>query len=142
VAAGILFLRDRQVLMVRPTYKGFWDLPGGYVEVGESPRGAAAREVWEELGIKVKPGALLVVDWAPTESEGDKILFLFLGPRFSEDVRFSLSTDEVAEARYVGENELDTLTIPRLARRIRCAIAAHIAGHADYLEHGEVVAPA
>jgi 8-oxo-dGTP diphosphatase len=133
-------LRHQQVLMIRPTYKDFWDLPGGYVEVGESPRAAATREVWEELGIKVELGALLVVDWAPAQSEGDKILFLFQGSELNDSTRFTLASDEIAEARYVGEDELDMLTIPRLARRIRAALSGYEAGHGGgYLEYGEPV---
>ena len=140
VAAAVLLLRDRRVLMVRPTYKQFWDLPGGYVEAGESPREAAVREVREELGINVKISGLLVVDWAPAESEGDKILFIFLGPRLDDSVRLTVDADEISEARYVGDDEFDTLTIPRLARRIRRAVIAYEAGYADYLEHGEEAA--
>ncbi|WP_435863016.1 NUDIX domain-containing protein [Streptomyces massasporeus] len=37
--------------MVVPTYKDYWDIPGGYVETGESPLQAASREVREEIGI-------------------------------------------------------------------------------------------
>lgn len=140
VAAAVLLLRDRRVLMVRPTYKQFWDLPGGYVEAGESPREAAVREVREELGINVKISGLLVVDWAPAEGEGDKILFIFLGPRLNDSVRLTVDADEISEARYVGDDEFDTLTIPRLARRIRRAVIAYEAGYADYLEHGEEAA--
>jgi len=68
VAAGVLF-RDAQgrVLLVKPTYKDGWDIPGGYVEPGESPKQAARREVLEELGIEPPIGRLLVVDWAPPE---------------------------------------------------------------------------
>jgi 8-oxo-dGTP diphosphatase len=51
VAAGALFTDPAgRLLMVRPTYKEFWDIPGGYVEPGESPRDACTREVREELG--------------------------------------------------------------------------------------------
>lgn len=123
--------------MVRPTYKDFWDLPGGYVEAGESPRSAVLREVREELGIEVEISELLVVDWAPADGEGDKILFIFRGNKLNDGVRFSLATDEILEARYVADDELDTLTIPRLARRIRGAATAYEAGYARYLEHGE-----
>jgi 8-oxo-dGTP diphosphatase len=38
-----------RVLLVKPTYKNGWEIPGGYVDAGESPRAAAAREVKEEL---------------------------------------------------------------------------------------------
>ena len=48
VAAGVLF-RDVEgrILLVKPSYKEGWDIPGGYVEPGESPKQAAAREVRE-----------------------------------------------------------------------------------------------
>lgn len=80
VAAGALFFDQAgRVLMVEPSYKDYWDIPGGYVETGESPLQAAAREVREELGITPRLGRLLAVDWAPNRSEGDKILYLFEG---------------------------------------------------------------
>lgn len=80
VAAGVLFFDDvDRVMLVEPTYKDDWDLPGGYVESGETPAQAAAREVREELGIAVTPGPLLVADWAPHPNEGDKLLLIFDG---------------------------------------------------------------
>ena len=52
VAAGALFFDDQgRVLLVHPTYKDTWDIPGGYVERGESPAAACRRELKEELGI-------------------------------------------------------------------------------------------
>ncbi|WP_230511641.1 NUDIX domain-containing protein [Salinispora arenicola] len=48
VAAGALFLNNEgHVLLVHPSYKKHWDIPGGYVEPGESPRAACIREVEE-----------------------------------------------------------------------------------------------
>lgn len=38
VAAGAMIFDDGdRIMMVRPTYKDYWDVPGGYVEEGESP---------------------------------------------------------------------------------------------------------
>jgi ADP-ribose pyrophosphatase YjhB (NUDIX family) len=75
VAAGALFFDDAgRVLLVHPTYKDTWDIPGGYVERGESPAAACRRELQEELGLDRKPVRLLAVDWAPNEGEGDKLL--------------------------------------------------------------------
>jgi ADP-ribose pyrophosphatase YjhB (NUDIX family) len=66
VAAGVLFIDEQErVMLVRPTYKDYWDIPGGYVEAGESPLQACIREVAEELGLQVKITRLLTVDWAP-----------------------------------------------------------------------------
>ena len=80
VAAGVLF-RDREgrVLLVKPSYKDGWEIPGGYVEHGESPLAAAVREVREELGADLEVTDLLVLDWAPHPAEGDKLLVIFRG---------------------------------------------------------------
>lgn len=46
---------------------------------------ACSREVLEELGLTLPLGPLLVVDWAPAEAEGDKILFIFDGGTLTAD---------------------------------------------------------
>lgn len=138
VAAGVLFTDDTAcVLMLRMTYKDFWDIPGGYVEPGESPRAAAIREVREELGLVVSVGRMLAVDWAPSESVGDKLLFLFEGPRLTADQHMSFNDGEIAEARYLPLDDLNGYTLDRLARRVRTALRASTP---EYLEHGEVTA--
>jgi 8-oxo-dGTP pyrophosphatase MutT (NUDIX family) len=54
--ATMLFIdRSGRVLVVKPTYKPGWELPGGSVEDGESPATAATREVDEELGLRYLP---------------------------------------------------------------------------------------
>ena len=56
---------DGRVLLCQLTYKRDFDLPGGVVEVSESPQLAVAREVEEELGLEVEAGPLLLTDWLP-----------------------------------------------------------------------------
>jgi 8-oxo-dGTP diphosphatase len=57
VAAGLLVRRDRVLLCHRSAdrrwYPDVWDLPGGHIEVGETPTSALARELKEELGLDV-----------------------------------------------------------------------------------------
>ncbi|UQX87024.1 NUDIX hydrolase [Jatrophihabitans telluris] len=136
VAAGVLF-RDEagRVLVVKPTYKDGWDVPGGYVEIGESPRAAAIREVREELGVDWQVGELLLVDWAPHPNEGDKLLFLFRGHVSPEQVRESLKLHpgEIAAARFAEDRELPQLMPERLSRRLAQALRS--SASAQYLEH-------
>ncbi len=54
-------LKDQQLLMVQETADGQWTLPGGWVDVGESPSSAVAREAREESGYLVRPTRLLAV---------------------------------------------------------------------------------
>jgi 8-oxo-dGTP diphosphatase len=140
MAAGLL-IRDPagQVLMVKPTYKNGWDIPGGYVEPDESPAQAAAREVTEELGLKITPGKLLIVDWAPHPAEGDKLLFIFDGgTRTQDDPQPTPDGGEIAEARYWPADAFTSLTPARLARRLHLAVTAATDGNPVYAEHGAI----
>lgn len=60
---GAVITDDRaRILLVRrgrPPGAGLWSVPGGRVEAGESDAAAVVREVREETGLEVTPGALL-----------------------------------------------------------------------------------
>jgi ADP-ribose pyrophosphatase YjhB (NUDIX family) len=59
IGAGLICRDDQgRVLLVRPTYKPTWEIPGGVVEAGESPAATVAREVAEELGLELGVGRL------------------------------------------------------------------------------------
>jgi 8-oxo-dGTP diphosphatase len=140
VAAGVLFFdaADR-IMLVRPTYKSGWDIPGGYVERDESPRSACQREVHEELGIRPVIGRLLVVDWAPHPQEGDKVLYVFDGGVLTPDDLDAIHLDptELAEYAFHAVEEAAAVLVPRLGRRITSAVRARHDGLALYLEHGQ-----
>jgi 8-oxo-dGTP pyrophosphatase MutT (NUDIX family) len=140
VAAGVLFFDDvGRVLLVQPTYKNDWDIPGGYVETGETPVQAAAREVQEELGIETAIGPLLVADWAPNPHEGDKLLLVFDGGTLTAEqlAAIHLQADELASyAFHDPAAETTALLIPHLRRRMTAAVDAHQAGRPTYLEQG------
>jgi len=61
VAAALL--RHGRVLLShrsprRTWYPDVWDLPGGHIDVGESPERAVSRELLEEVGVTVEEGAI------------------------------------------------------------------------------------
>jgi 8-oxo-dGTP diphosphatase len=49
-AALITGIATGRVLLVKPTYRDHWALPGGYLEAGEYPQDGCARELHEGLG--------------------------------------------------------------------------------------------
>lgn len=62
LAATIVLTRGNKVLMGRRTIeprRGYWTLPGGYVELGESAEEAVIREAREEMGVEVRIDRLL-----------------------------------------------------------------------------------
>ncbi|MFD7222919.1 NUDIX domain-containing protein [Streptomyces sp. NPDC059892] len=138
-AAGVLFFDEAgRVLLVRPTYKPGWEIPGGYLHPGETPSEGAAREVKEEIGITPPIGRLLVADWAPHPAEGDKLLFVFDGGILPADqrARIVLDGEEVDQFAFHQADQIDGLLIPRLARRVRAAIGARARSATAYLENG------
>ena len=57
---GAVF-RGEEILLVRERVDGGWTLPGGWVDINESPREAVEKEVREESGYRVKAVRLLAV---------------------------------------------------------------------------------
>ncbi|KDN23229.1 NUDIX domain-containing protein [Amycolatopsis rifamycinica] len=140
IAAGALFVNDDRVLLVRKTYGNRWDIPGGYVDQGESPAAACSRELREEVGLARSAQRLLVHDWAPNDSEGDKILYVFgCGDLGSDEDAVVLDGVELDHWEWVPVDNLDEYLIPRLARRLKHAYQAHVTDTTLYLEHGEPV---
>ena len=106
--------RDGRVLLCRLTYKQDWDLPGGVVEVGESPQLAVAREVEEELALEIPAGRLLLTDWLPPWSGWDDALCLV----------FDGGAHDAAIARRRSSGRSARSATRRSARSRRCASAA------------------
>ncbi|MGW9427477.1 NUDIX domain-containing protein [Streptomyces decoyicus] len=139
MASGALFFDDQgRVMMLEPTYKDYREIPGGYVETGESPHQACVREVGEELGIAPEIGRLLAMDWAPSPTEGDKVLYIFDGGILAPEIQgqIQLQTAEIGAYGFHPVSAVANLTIPRLARRIQAAAKARTEGRMVYLEHG------
>lgn len=64
VAVSGIILRDNAVLMIKRGHepaKGWWSVPGGHVEWGESVQDALIREIREECNIAIKPVRLFSI---------------------------------------------------------------------------------
>jgi ADP-ribose pyrophosphatase YjhB (NUDIX family) len=139
-AIGQLLARSGdRVLLCQLTYKPDWDLPGGVVEVGESPRLAVGREVDEELGLSLEPGALLLTDWLPPWSGWDDALCLvFDGGDHDPSLLDTVvrQTREIRSAEFCTLDEVDERCADFTARRIRAALASLAGSGPAYTESG------
>ena len=59
VGAAVLVWQDGSLLLVQPSYRRWLTVPGGHVSRREEPRAAAARELQEEVGVRVPADALV-----------------------------------------------------------------------------------
>jgi 8-oxo-dGTP diphosphatase len=121
------------VLVVKPNYRDYWTLPGGICEFREAPRAGCAREVAEELGIDQPIGAVLAVDWQPSQeiygpTARPVVFFIFDGGSMASTASIRLQAAELDEFRIVAPDELGGLLLPAAVPRVAAAIAARESG--------------
>jgi RimJ/RimL family protein N-acetyltransferase/8-oxo-dGTP pyrophosphatase MutT (NUDIX family) len=140
-AIAQMLVRDTagRVLLCRLTYKTDWDLPGGVVEVGESPQVAVAREVTEELALDLPAGRLLLTDWLPPWGGWDDALCLvFDGGAHDASLLDAVVEQprEIASAQFCTPAEVREHCADFTARRVEAALAAVADGSSRYTESG------
>ena len=129
-----------RVLVCELTYKRDWDLPGGVVEVGESPKNGARRELVEELGpqVPISVGPLLAIDWLPAwRGWDDACTFVFDGGCHPPEllVGLVLEARELKRVDFVDSDGIAERCTPATARRI-AALAGNGVHQIQYLEGG------
>lgn len=130
---------DGRVLLCQLTYKTDWDLPGGVVEVGESPRLAASRELTEELGLVIPARTLLLTDWLPPWGGWDDALCLVFdggrhSPEMADDIR--RQQREIRTAEFCTPAQIAQRATDITARRIATALAQVGGPGGAYAESG------
>ena len=141
MSAGVLITDSAgRVLLLEPTYKQQFEIPGGVCEAGEAPRDTAIREVHEELGIYLQPGALLVMDHrSQAEPKGDSIQFIYDGGVVDDLAGFRPDSTEIASKHLLSPEEIDAHTTPNLAFRVRTALKARDQKRLIELRDGEEI---
>ncbi len=141
VSAGAILLDQRgRLLILKPTYKSGWTIPGGIMEAnGETPWEACRREVLEETGLHVTEGRLVCVDTRPAR-EGRKLglRFLFhcgqLRPEQVADI--AIDPFEISDYRFAPVDQALELLRKPVRRRVRRGLRAR---RCVYLENGRPV---
>lgn len=125
--ASAALIRGDEVLLIRRAYAPFrymWTLPGGGIEPGESPEDCAAREVEEEVGLRVFGLRYLETQVARSRRRTYR-LAVFATNHFTGDIRPS---HEIADHRWVSLANVDTVRttsrLPELLTRAFALVAA------------------
>jgi len=121
--SAILFDEQERVLLIQrgqPPAQGFWHVPGGKLEAGESLTEGVRREVKEETGLDVTIGPIMAV--VERRQEGFHYIIIDFLAYLNDPSQTAISPDDDASAAaWVAEDELDQYPIaegllPILAR--------------------------
>ena len=138
MGSGCLVFDSRgQVLLVKPTYNLVWEIPGGVVEHNESPKQCCQREIKEEIGLALRIGRLLVVDYGSQMGpQTEALMFIFDGGVLSEHqiASIALKAGELCEFGFFTQDSLPSDLTTSLKNRIMAAWRQKLAGRGAYLE--------
>src|SRR6266581_2432657 len=114
IGAGAVVVHDDRVLLVRNIHgvtRGRYLLPSGRVNPGELPDQAAVRETFEETHLHVEIEGLLGIRlWVMDDGEHN-YFFMFRARLLSPISDLQPDTDEIADARFFSQEEMDALQI-------------------------------
>lgn len=109
VAAAVLVEQDGRVLLVRRAndpFRGLWTLPAGFVDAGEDPAEAAARECLEETGLSVRVKRVVDVIAGREHMRGADFIIVYA----AEILRGDLSpADDADAAEWFARDQLPPL---------------------------------
>jgi 8-oxo-dGTP diphosphatase len=139
-AGALIFDGDGRLLVLKPTYKQGWTIPGGQIDsTGESPWEACRRETREECGLELTGGRLVCVDFRrPKPDRPGGVRFLFHCGTFSDQQlgAITLQADEIVDHRLAELDEAMTLLRAPIRRRVAAGVSAT---QCVYLEDGRAV---
>lgn len=141
IAVGaMLFNEQGELLIVKPTYKDHWSLPGGVVDEHESPAAALAREVEEEIGLQVSSFDFVCVDYI-SDGDDERLQFKFDGGVLSDDkiARIKLQADELSDYKFICTEDAPRFLSPNQAKNTPLCLEALKKRVPVYLEGGKPV---
>jgi 8-oxo-dGTP diphosphatase len=140
-AGALVWDRTGRLLILKPTYKGGWTIPGGVVEAdGETPWEACRRETREECGLDLRHGRLMCVDFLrPRPGRPGGMRFLFDSGVLNERALTGivLQEEEISEYRLARVDRALRLLSGPVRRRVAAAVTKP--RRLQYLEDGRPV---
>ncbi len=109
VAAAVLIEQDGRVLLVRRVnepFRGLWTLPAGFINGGEDPAEAAARECFEETGLNVRVTRVLDIISGKEHPRGADFIIVYQASVIGGELK---PDDDVDAVEWFGRESLPQL---------------------------------
>ena len=116
MGVGALILRDDEILLIvrgGEPLRGFWSLPGGGLETGETLEQGVCREVLEETGLHVRPQVVVeIFERIMLDPEGRTEYHYVLIDYLCEALGGTLAAaGDVSRAEWVPKHEVSSLRL-------------------------------
>lgn len=120
-----------QVLIVKANYKPYWTFPGGIIDAHETPKEAAIRETYEEVGIAVDPRKVTFVAVVNRRSDyAETYQFIFKAPLVMGGIdKIVLQASEIDEYLLITRDH-----VKRNDRPYGKVVMHWVLGHTGYIE--------
>jgi len=105
-----VIIRDGRVVLCR-NERDEWELPGGKLELSESPEQCLTREIAEELQLDIEPESMLD-SWVYTIASGVDVVVIAYGC-VESSLGEAVLSDEHKEVQWFALDEIDSLRIPQ-----------------------------
>jgi len=114
---GIVLSPDKKVLLVQESIDGKWSLPGGWADVGQSPKEVVVKEFKEETGLDVVPKGLLALFDKRLHPHPPQLLYVYKMAFYCEAVSFEINKGfDVLNVQYFDINQLPALSEDRILK--------------------------
>ena len=117
VVAGIVLNKKKEILLVKRKVApsvGCWALPGGFIELNETPAKAGRRELFEETGVRAKSGRLIGAELQKSRMYG---YVLVVGMEFIAKSTKPVPGDDAMDAKYIPIEKL-----PKIPFKSHCLL--------------------
>lgn len=123
LAVGAVVFKNNKVLLVKrgnPPARGVWAIPGGSVELGETLKTAAEREIFEETGIVIKAGEPIFSFESIHRDDKDRVRFHYyivdLGASYISGE--PVSGDDAMDVGWISRDALGRLDVNPLTLKL------------------------
>ena len=108
-AVKALIVRKDKFLAVQDAHDGYWELPGGKIQYGETPQQALVREVKEELGVIVEVGKPVGMCWSINDKRQVMMtVFTCNAQSYDFDTTKNPADEHIGQVRFVTKEEFLT----------------------------------